>query len=348
MKNKTQELNQIDYYEIEDGTLSLLDILLFFAKHLKPIIIAPLISMVFVAFFSFFFIKPIYTSTSKIMSSSSAGRVSQVAGIAAQFGVNLTGDQSENKWPYVEILKSRTIAKSILNKRYVYDVDKNKKTLLNILTNKNEHVEDREKHLSAGIDLLIEKINISEDLLTGILTINTDASDPIIAKEINKALIEELDSFRRTYNKVKTSEAKIFIEERIVAVKNELVLAEEKLRTFRDRNRQIQNSPSLQLEVQRLSREVTVLIGVFTTLKQQLETTKIEEVKESDYVTILDAPELPFSPSKPNKKFLVIISGFFGLLIGILFSIFSEFLESNKKNNLKKVNELKKYFKFFF
>ena len=44
-----------------------------------------------------------------------------------------------------------------------------------------------------------------------------------------------------------------------------------------DRNRRIENSPSLQLEQQRLGREVTVLTGVFTTLKQQLETTKIEE-----------------------------------------------------------------------
>ena len=44
------------------------------------------------------------------------------------------------------------------------------------------------------------------------------------------------------------------------------------------RNRRIENSPALQLEEQRLSREVAVLTGVFTTLKQQFETTKIEEV----------------------------------------------------------------------
>ena len=59
-----------------------------------------------------------------------------------------------------------------------------------------------------------------------------------------------------------------------------------------DRNRRIENSPALQLEQQRLNREVIVLTGVFTTLKQQLETTKIEEVKESDYVIILDPPEI--------------------------------------------------------
>ena len=47
--------------------------------------------------------------------------------------------------------------------------------------------------------------------------------------------------------------------------------------------------------------------GVFTTLKQQLETTKIEEVKESDYVVILDPPEVPLISSAPKKKKSVIM-----------------------------------------
>ena len=75
-----------------------------------------------------------------------------------------------------------------------------------------------------------------------------------------------------------------------------MIDAEEDLRVFMDRNRRIENSPALQLERQRLNREVSVLTGVFTTLKQQLETTKIEEVKESDYVIILDSPEIPLRP----------------------------------------------------
>ena len=45
-----------------------------------------------------------------------------------------------------------------------------------------------------------------------------------------------------------------------------------------DTNRRIENSPALLLEQQRLQREVTVLIGVFTTLKQQLE-------KSTNYMT---------------------------------------------------------------
>ena len=80
-----------------------------------------------------------------------------------------------------------------------------------------------------------------------------------------------------------------------------------------DRNRRIENSPALQLAQQRLGREVTVLTGVFTTLKQQLETTKIEEVKESDYVIILDPPEIPLIRSKPQRKAMLLWQDLLGL-----------------------------------
>ena len=84
------------------------------------------------------------------------------------------------------------------------------------------------------------------------------------------------------------NDTKQFIEERIIDVEKELIAAEEDLKVFMDRNRRIENSPALQLEQQRLGREVTVLTGVFTTLKQQLETTKIEEVKEIVFAIFSD------------------------------------------------------------
>ena len=97
-----------------------------------------------------------------------------------------------------------------------------------------------------------------------------------------------------------------------------------------DRNRRIQNSPALQLEQQRLTREVTVLTGVFTTLKQQLETTKIEEVKESDYVVVVDTPEVPLDPSKPDKLLSIIMAGLIGIVLGVLIGFFKEASENDE------------------
>ena len=119
------------------------------------------------------------------------------------------------------------------------------------------------------------------------------------------------------------------------------MVAEENLKVFMDRNRRIENSPALQLEQQRLGREVAVLTGVFTTLKQQLETTKIEEVKESDYVIILDPPEVPLKISKPNKKLIVILVGILGIGLGMLLALVKEFAINSEKEEKDKMSEAK-------
>ena len=104
-----------------------------------------------------------------------------------------------------------------------------------------------------------------------------------------------------------------------------------------DRNRRIENSPALQLERQRLTREVTVLTGVFTTLKQQYETTKIEEVKESDYVVILDPPEVPLIRSKPRKKKMVILAGLLGIALGIGIAFVLGYIRNTEEEEKEKI-----------
>jgi uncharacterized protein involved in exopolysaccharide biosynthesis len=289
-----------------------------------------------------FFTMPVYTSTSKIMSSSSGGGMSQAAGLAAQFGIAMPTSQSEPKWVYPEIIKSRTLARSMLKRKFDTNKFGPQKNLLQILTYGNDDPQ-------VGLDTLeimavnnfLGMINISEDIKTAILTLSINASEPSFAAEVNQALIEELDTHQRKYNKAKTSDTKQFIEERIIDTEKELMAAEEDLKVFMDRNRRIENSPALQLEQQRLGREVTVLTGVFTTLKQQLETTKIEEVKESDYVVVLDPPEVPLERSKPNKKLMVILAGILGIGLGLVLAFVREFSTNSKKEEKDKMSEAK-------
>jgi len=270
-------------YYFEEDTISHTDIILTLARHLKVIIITPMILCILTIIYVLFFAKPVYTSTSKIMSSSSGGGVSQASGLAAQFGINIPTSQSEQKWVYPEIIKSRTLGKEILKQKFDTDKFGPQKSLLQILTYGNKEPKFNLDTLEIiGVNNLLDMIGVSEDIKTGILTMTINASEPNLAAAINRAFIEGLDSHQRRYNKAKTSDTKQFIEERIIDTEKELMAAEEYLKIFMDRNRRIENSPALQLEQQRLGREVTVLTGVFTTLKQQLETTKIEEVKESD------------------------------------------------------------------
>ena len=84
-----------------------------------------------------------------------------------------------------------------------------------------------------------------------------------------------------------------------------------------------------------------MLTEVFTTLKQQLETTKIEEVKESDYVIIIDEPIIPLKRSKPNKRLIIILVVVMGTLIGFVIAILREFLSARTKEDKYKINQAK-------
>ncbi len=324
-------------------TFSIIDIFHTLAKRIKIILIVPIIlcslSIIYVQFFA----SHVYTSTSKIMSSAnkSSSKLSQAAGLAAQFGLNISSGQSEANWSYSEILKSRFLAKKVLKRKFSTNKFGQNKTLLQILTFGNDEPEFNLDTLEIlGAEALIKKIKVSEDIKTSVFTITTSFSEPKLAQEINSAIIAELDLHQQDYNKSKTSKTKQFIEERIFDVESELKIAEEALRDFTTRNRRIDNSALLLLEQQRLTREVNVLIGVFTSLKQQLENAKIEEVKESNYVVIIDPPEIPLKREKPNKKLIVVLFGILGLGTGAIVAFITDFYESVNKRDKNKLSKV--------
>ena len=329
-------------YYYEEDTISLSDILLVLAKQLKLLIVTPLVLGVITAFYVLFMVSPTYISSAKIMSSGGGGSTSQLQGLAAQFGVSVPGGSGSAQWVYPEILKSRTLAKSVLKRKFDTNKYGPQKSLLQILTYGNEEptvsIDTLEIH---GANAFIGMIEIQSEGSFYELSIST--FEPQFAADLCAALIEELDKHQRGYKTEKVKETRQFIEGRIVEVQKELEGAEEDLKVFRDRNRQILGSPALLLEQQRLTRETSVLTGVFTTLKQQLEMTKIEEVKESALVQVLDPPEAPLSRSKPNRKLSVLLALIlgFGLAVGLAFvKEYASNSDDEEKGKLLEIIEL--------
>ena len=119
MLNNPKEL--IDHEKSKryiNETISLADIFLVLASNIKIIIIVPSFFCIYTIIYALYFASPVFTSTSKIISSSSRGNVSQAAGLAAKFGINLPTGQSTQKWVYPEIIKSRTLVRSVLKRKF--------------------------------------------------------------------------------------------------------------------------------------------------------------------------------------------------------------------------------------
>ena len=129
--------SQRQHKPYEQDNMSLIDILLVFVKHLKLIIIIPMIFCMVNIIYVFFIADKIYVSTATFMSSASSASSSnnsQMMNLANQFGFTLPQLGSSNlEWPYEEVIRSRTIAKKLL--KYQFNTKKYgpNKELLQIL-----------------------------------------------------------------------------------------------------------------------------------------------------------------------------------------------------------------------
>jgi uncharacterized protein involved in exopolysaccharide biosynthesis len=267
--------------------------------------------------------------------------------LAAQFGVAVPSSGGENaQWVYTDLIKSRTLARALLDRKFDTNEYGPEKSLLQILTYGDEEPEvGPDTLIKVGIESYLGMIDVAQDKISSIYTITVNAFEPQFAADLCAALIEELDKHQRTYKTAKVKETRQFIEGRIIDIQKELESAEENLKVFRDRNRQIGQSPALLLEQQRLTRETSVLTGVFTTLKQQLEMTKIEEVKESTLIQVLDPPIAPFHRDSPNRRLSVLLSLILGFGFAVVVAFVKEYASNSdeeEKGKLREITELTK------
>ena len=297
------------------------------------LIIIPTITCIYAIYHVQFVAQPVYVATAKIVPSAGGSSTSNMRGLAAQFGVSVPGGEEgsiTSSWVYPELIQSRTLARAVLKRNFDTNKFGEDQSLLKILTySEDEPTSDLDRLEQNGVNTLLGMINVSKDPESSILTLEVSASEPQFSADIATAVIEELDRYQQKFKSTRVSEKRQFIEGRIEEVQIDLEKAEDALKQFRYRNHQIQNSPSLLLEQERLAREVQVIIGVFQTLKQENELAKIQEVEETPVVHVLDPPEAPLERSKPKKKQTIILAG----LLGIGFGMSVVFLRKYWKNS---------------
>ena len=334
----------------EQDALDIPNILLILAEQLKVILMTTFLS-IFVAFTYVQYIQsPIYISSATILLPDSKGdNLGGLAGIASQFGVNVPMESSADLSSpslYPELLKSRTFSEQILDKEFFSEAYGKKLSLLKILT----HGEEPPKH---GRDTLVtqaaEILNSDyfvfiKDIKSPVSIIEVKASNPLFAKELADVVLSELEALSRYFKTKKVNEKISFIENRIFSVEGDLKRSEKILKDFNERNRQV-SSPALQLEEERLQRNVEVQKGIYLTLKQQLELAKIEEIQETSIFQVLDRPQVAISQSNKNVKNSVILAGIFGIGMGVLFAFVRSYFNSNNIDERKKFRRIKYHLK---
>lgn len=277
---------------------------------------------------------PIFTAWTTILPEEDTN-INQLELAASQFTGMSLGSKTENFKLYESVITSRRVLYEILQSKFSLQNSEEESSLLDILEIEAESIEER---LDKGQKILLSNINVSISKTTKITTVEVDSKDPKLSADIVLLIVSKLDNFFRNLRMDKASESKKFIESRVSETLVLLEINEENLKAFRELNKRIEKSAQLQLEQERLLREVRVQEEVYLTLKKELEITKIEEVKNLQMISILDKATPPINKSKPNRRKIMSISIFFAIFFSIIIPLV---LESAKNKFLNHENSIR-------
>jgi len=253
--------------------------------------------------------------------------MSQFQSLAANLGINkMNNDQNFN---IPDVVKSRLIANKAINQKWVGKDDKetnlislwelNRKPWLNIL---NASKIDSLFLYEKAIRKFNRHVQVVEDRSTGLIKIITSFQDPVISADIANFIGSEVELYIQKENSAQSNKEKLFISERLSIVKKELEKSELELKDFKERNRGFEDSPELFMIYSQLFREVEAKKEVYLTLQQQLELARIQEVKRSPILHILDHAVPLIRKSSPNRLLFLLSSTIFGILFSSSLTLF--------------------------
>jgi uncharacterized protein involved in exopolysaccharide biosynthesis len=253
-----------------------------------------------------------YTSFSSFMPE---GRQSAAGGLAAQLGIVIPGTGgTESPQFYVDLLRSRELLGSAVTTAFTVPGASRPMTLVDLYEVQGATPAIRRDE---AIDRLNDALDLSPSARTNVVSVKVSATSAVLAQQLNRRLLELLGDFNLRRRQSRASEERRFAEERLGTVKAELRVAEDRLQSFLQSNRDYENSPSLVFSYERLQADVVLLRQVVMTLQQSAEQAKIEEVRDTPTITLVESPGLPVRPDSRGVIKLALIGAVLGLFLGV-------------------------------
>lgn len=273
--------------------------------------------------------------TAYLSSSTDVSSISALRGAAAQFGLGMGGPSANVSPLFPQMLSSSELIGRILSREYPLQGGRS----IDLVTFLKIKRSDPEKTLRGAVRRIRRALRSTYDLKSGVTTISATFRDPQLAAAVANAGAEELDRFLGELKTSQAGEKARFIAQRLDEVQTQLQQAENALKIFREQNRQITGSPLLMLEEVRLSRTLAMNEQVFITLKTQLETAKIEAVRDLPDIAIIEKAAPPF-PKSNRRRILMgsaLLFGFAGAVVALSLPHINEFkreiLSGERKKN---------------
>lgn len=263
-----------------------------------------------------------YTTTVSFTPQAPEGDLARFNGVAAQLGLALPGSGSSAQSPdfYADLVRSREILRALAEMRFSASGDSAGAVPLPELL--KVEAPTPELTMDETIRRLGRMIAAGVDNKTSVITVSVTAPYPGLTRQLAARLLATVNDFNLASRQAVASAERRFIEDRLTAVQRELRESENELQAFLASNRQF-SSPQLQLRQQRLQQEVDLRRALFTSLAQSYEQSRIEEVRNTPALQIIEHPEVPVRPDSRR----IVIKAMLGVLLGITLGLLTALLQ---------------------
>lgn len=333
------------FVEEESEPASLLRLLNAILRHRRVVIVLPILLATVVCSVTLLRSRTWTATASFSPSESQAAQMGQLAGIAAQFGFSIPiAASGESPEFYVALLRSGEIRRSAVVSRYrlVDETDPDTTwTTGDLVELFDIRGRSEEGRLQGAVERLGRSTSVGTSPETGMVRLSVQTKWPELSVQIADRLLELVNEFNLQTRQSQANAEREFVAQRLVEAREELAAAENDLQVFLQSNRRIENSPQLGFERDRLQRLVTLRQEVVISLAQALEQAKIEEVRNTPVITVV---EEPYPPARPDRRRLImkgLVSLALGLFLGIVTAFALEFMAASRDRDPEQYAEFR-------
>lgn len=260
-------------------------VLLRWRRFVAVVVIA---CVLFVAVLSLFRART-YTAVASFVPQEPASTQIGLRQLASQFGLVPPSASTSSPNFYAELLQSREVLAAVVATEYgPLDSMGSRGNLIQYFQTSSRN---RDAAVAGAVRRLRRMINVSANRLTGVVHIEVRSPDRLLSVQVTQQLLEQVNDYNLRRRQSQARAEREFVERRLATAKATLRAAEEAVSGFYGRNRSFAESPVLEAEEARLQREVSLRQQLYVTLSQNYEAAKIDEVRNTPVITLVERPE---------------------------------------------------------
>jgi len=246
----------------------------------------------------------------------------QLGTIAASFGIDglsqlASGSGSLTPQFYADLLRSRELLHETIVTRY--SVDGATPFTGTIVDYADPWTKaPRERELDAIEYFERRMLSVTAERTTGVVALHVKTKNPLLSEAVAQRMLDLVNEFNLRRRQTQATAERDFVERRAEEAQAALRDAEGALARFQAANRGYEDSPQLLAQETQLQRQVMLAQQLFTSLSQRLETSRLEAVRNTPMVTVIDRPDGLAVKAKRYVVLKTLLAGLLGFVVAVI------------------------------